>query len=114
MKYNWTILDIDITNEDIKECLVENNRYFTWMEDNYTWHDFAYTYGRQIGLSHDESIRFADIIVYFYDERFDPEEEQELYDQLDYEFQTIYDEYEESEKMIRFFYHIVDLFKEDE
>lgn len=111
MHYTYDILGIDLSTKEIKECLKENDLYFEWMQDNFTWWHFAYTYVRQLGFSHEKSIRFADIIVYFYEERFDPEEEAELYEKLDYEFQTEYDEYEESEKMLRFFYHVVDVLK---
>lgn len=103
MIVDYTSLGIEISNEEIKECLQENDSYYGWMGNSFGCFEFAYTYVRQLGLSDDKSTSFATIISYFFEDE-DPMEEydEKLYSELR-------DKFEELEPH-EFFYYVAETF----
>lgn len=119
-KYEYSIIDDEITDKDLQEFLKENNIFLDIVDNSTRWCAFAQHYGHKHGLSSVHATSFSYMVSLFMTgmgisastEMYIKEETLEL-NLVDYYNQLQSEDSSETEKVIKMFNHIFKVYSED-
>lgn len=119
-KYEYSIIDDEITDNDLQEFLKENNIFLDIVDNSTRWCAFAQHYGHKHGLSSVHATSFSYMVSLFMTgmgisastEMYIKEETLEL-NLVDYYNQLQSEDSSETEKVIKMFNHIFKVYSEE-
>lgn len=119
-KYEYSIIDDEITDKDLQEFLKENNIFLDIVDNSTRWCAFAQHYGHKHGLSSVHATSFSYMVSLFMTgmgisastEMYIKEETLEL-NLVDYYNQLQSEDSSETEKVIKMFNHIFKVYSEE-